>query len=406
MATGGRPRRRLALALGTSLAALALLGAVLAATGALDGDAPRGEAATRAVGTWSGARPLQAVRGSTSALALADGGVMVVGGGVGRVPIAASEVFDPATGAWSRSGRLAQGRRGHRAVTLADGSQLVAGGIAGGRLLASAERHGRSADSSWTAVGRMTEPRLGHTMTVLPDGRVLVTGGTGRVGPGEQGGQVRPLASAELFDPRTGRWTATGPTRVARFEHTASLLPDGRVLVAGGLGRRGGQTAPVASAELYDPRTGAFGPATDMASPRTDHAAATLQDGRVLVSGGDRGTAPLASAEVFDPRRATWSRAPSLERARRGHSATRLDDGTVLVTGGERFAEGARSSLSSAERFDPGRGVWRDAGDMSCARSEQGTALLQDGSVLVAGGDAAFPGEPPRAQGCVDRYRP
>lgn len=402
-----RPRRGLAVAIGTSLAGLVLLGALLATTGALDGEAPRGEAATRAVGTWTRARPLQSVRGSTSAVALANGSVMVVGGGVGSVPVAASEVFDPATGGWSRSGRLAQARRGHRAVVLADGSQLVAGGIAAGRLLASAEVHGRSADASWTAVGKMGEPRLGHSLTALPDGRVLVAGGTGGTAPAGQGGQtVRPVGSAEVFDPRTRRWTAAGRMMVPRFEHTASLLPDGRVLLAGGLGRSGGQTVPVASAELYDPRTGAFSRAGEMASPRTDHAAATLRDGRVLVSGGDRRTTPLGSAEVFDPRGATWSRAPSLTRARRGHSATLLNDGTVLVAGGERFVEGARSSLSSTERFDPRRGAWRNAGEMSCARSEQAAALLPDGSVLVAGGDAAFPGESPKAQRCVDRYRP
>lgn len=403
----GRSRRPLALAVGISLAGLAVLGALLVTTGALDGAEPRGESATRAVGTWMRVRPLQAVRGSTSAVALQDGSVMVVGGGVGSVPIAASEVFDPATGGWTRSGKLAQARRGHRAAMLEDGSQLVAGGIAGGRLLASAEVHGRSPDSSWTAVGEMVQARLGHTLTALPDGRVLVTGGTGGGRPASQGGQtVRPVASAEVFDPSTGRWTAAGRMSVPRFEHTASLLPDGRVLIAGGLGTRGGETVPVAAAELYDPTTGAFSRAGEMSSPRTDHAAATLQDGRVLVSGGDRGTAPLASAEVFDPASATWSRVPSLARARRGHSATLLDDGTVLVTGGERFVEGARSSLSSAERFDPGRGVWRDAGEMSCARSEQATALVPDGSVLVAGGDAAFPGKSPRAQSCVDRYRP
>lgn len=405
--SGGRPRRRLVLAVGTSLAGLALLGVVLALTGALGGETPRGQAATRAVGTWERARPLQSVRGSTSAVALPGGSVMVVGGGVGSMPIAASEVFDPATGDWSRSGRLEQARRGHRAVVLADDSQLVAGGIAGSRLLASAERHGRSAESSWTAVGKMSEPRLGHTLTVLPDGRVLATGGTGGSAPASEGGQtVRPVASGEIFDPESRRWTATGAMRVPRFEHTASLLRDGRVLIAGGLGARGGETVPVGSAELYDPETGTFSPAAEMDSPRTDHAAVRLQDGRVLVSGGDRGTAPLASAEIFDPARGTWSRAPSLAGARRGHSATLLKDGTVLVAGGERFSRGARSSLASAERFDPGRGLWRSAGRMSCARSEQAAALLPDGSVLVAGGDAAFPGEPPRARRCADRYRP
>jgi len=292
-------------------------------------------------------------------------------------------------------------------VVLADGSVLVAGGIAKGKLLASAEFHGRSPESPWTAVGQMSEPRLGHTMTVLRDGRVLVTGGTGRAALASRGSQtVRPIASAEVFDPRTRSWTAVGQMGVRRFEQTASLLPDGRVLIAGGVGVRRGKAVPVASAELYDPDTRTFSRAGEMASARTDHAAVALDDGRVLVNGGDRGTAALASAEVFHPGRATWSRAAPLARARRGHSATLLKDGAVLVTGGERFVEGARSSLSSAERFDPKRGVWKSAGDMSCPRSEHGAAILPDGSVLVVGGDAAFPGESPKARRCVDRYRP
>ncbi len=404
----GLPRRRLALAVGISLAGLLVLLAVMLATMApRDSADQRGEGRTPAVGTWKRARPLLAVRGSTSAIALPEGRVMVVGGGVGSIPIAASEIFEAGSGAWSGSGRLVHARRGHRAAVLEDGSVLVAGGIAQGKLLASAELHGRSPAASWASTGQLSEPRLGHTLTVLRDGRVLVTGGTGRAGPPSRGSQtVRPIASAEVFDPRTQRWSAAGQMSVPRFEHTASLLPDGRVLIAGGLGIRSGETVPVASAELYNPATRTFSRTGEMASARTDHAAATLQDGRILVSGGDGGTAPLASAEIFDPAREAWSGAASLARTRRGHSATPLQDGTVLVTGGESFVGGARSSLTSAERFDPSRNVWRSAGDMSCPRSEQGAAILPDGSVLVVGGDAASPGESPKAQRCADRYQP
>ena len=404
---GAPVRRRLPLALGACLAGLVLVAAGLAVAGVLgSGTTPR-DAARPLLGGWSKARPLQALRGSTSAVTLRGGRVLVVGGGVGSVPLAASEVFDPRSGTWTGWGRLDQPRRGHRAVALKDGSVLVAGGIARGRLLSSAEVHGPSSRSGWRTARRMTEPRLGHTMTVLSTGDVLVTGGTGTSGVPSRGSQtVRPTATAELFHPGTGRWTKVGSMRIPRFEHTASLLPDGRVLIAGGIGMRRGTVVPVASAEVFDPVTRAFGQTGNMATARADHAAVTLEDGRVLVVGGDNGSAALATAEIFDPARGRWSRATPLARPRRGLAATLLEDGTVLVTGGESLVEGTRTSLSAAERYDPQGDDWASAGSMSCPRSEHGAALLSDGSVIVAGGDAAFPGRRPIPQGCVDRYRP
>lgn len=402
------PRRRLRpAALATALAALAVLAGGLAVAGVFAGrDAPS-TAAGEVAGDWFTSRPLQALRGTTSVVALPGGRVMVAGGGMGRVPLAASEVFEPRFGSWTDWAELNQPRRGQRAVALKDGSVLVAGGIARGELLSSAEVHGRSAGSPWREVERMRQSRLGHTMTVLPSGRVLVTGGTGGSANSGRGGQtVRPVASAELFDPESRTWDDVGRMRIPRFEHSASLLADGRVLIAGGIGVRRGEAGPVSSAEVFDPVTRRFSRVRDMATVRTDHAAVTLEDGRVLVVGGDDGRMALAAAEIFDPARRTWSKAAPLERSRRGHSATRLADGTVLVTGGESFVEGTRTSLSAAERYRPDRDAWANAGKMSCPRSEHGAALLGDDSVLVAGGDAAFPGRPPMPRSCVDRYRP
>jgi len=244
-------------------------------------------------------------------------------------------------------------------------------------------------------------------MTVLSTGRVLVVGGTGRSTVASRGSQtVRPVASAEIFDPETRTWMKVGDMRMPRFEHSASLLADGRVLIVGGLGMRRGDVVPVASVEVFDPSTQRFSRIRDMAAARTDHAAVTLEDGRVLLVGGEDGTRALASAEIFDPARGTWSRAAPLARSRRGHAATRLEDGSVLVTGGESFVGGARTSLSVAERYWPERDVWGNAGTMSCRRSEPGAAVLNDGSVIVAGGDGAFPGKAPMPRNCVDRYTP
>jgi hypothetical protein len=147
----------------------------------------------------------------------------------------------------------------------------------------------------------MIEARAHHTATLLRDGRVLVAGGSsvGFIIP--EGVEPHLLASAELYDPGSGSWTPTGSMIEVRNGHTATLLPDGRVLVAGGYSV-GGVGGPVASAELYDPSTGSWTPTGSMMRARAGHTATLLPDGRVLVaggSGGDSGT--VASAELYDP---------------------------------------------------------------------------------------------------------
>lgn len=400
-----RSRRRLVIAGGATLVGLVVIVAALVTAGVFSReDAPVD--AGPVLGTWTEAPALQRIRGSTSVTTLPDGSVAAIGGGLGSVPLAATELFDPDAPAWTPTGDLTQARRGHRAVALDDGRLLAAGGFDGSDLLDSAEVYDPAA-GSWSPTAAMGDPRLGHTMTLLVDGTVLVTGGTGGTGAASQGSQsIRPTASAEVYHPDTGIWESVGEMLMPRFEHTATLLPDGRVLIAGGLGEQRQEVVPVADVELYDPNTRTFSRTAPMRQARTDHAAVALDDGQVLLVGGDAGDEAIASAEVFDPSRGSWSEAAPLRQPRRGHSATLLDDGTVLAAAGEFFVRGSRTSLASAERYDPTQDVWANAGEMGCPRSEHGAALLADGSVLLVAGDATFPGDPPIAQSCADVYRP
>ncbi len=409
---GGRPSR---LPLVAGLAGLALV--ALVAFIALRPSEPSEQPAVALspVGTWTEAPGLTTIRGTTTAVVLDDGRVLAAGGGVGAIALSAAEVFDPSAEAWQEVAPPAGARRGHQAVALEDGRVLVAGGLAEGVPLATAEVYDPTADT-WSPVASMAVPRLGHSLTRLADGRVLAAGGSAlESDEAAAGGQtIRTEASSEIFDPASGTWSPGGPMGTPRFEHTATLLGDGRVLVVGGLGPTGEGDAvgPLASTELYDPAAEAFVGASGLSAARANHAAALLNDNAVIVSGGaggESGDVSLASAEVFDSRAGAWTAVGAMGTTRTGHSATRLDDGRILVAGGETVRRGERRSLTSGEVFEFDRGAsgeWRSAGDMACPRSEQAAVLLGDGSVLVIAGDAAFPGQAPTAQSCVGRYQP
>lgn len=402
-------RWSLVAAVGGLVLVVVAVGAVVLSGG--DGDGP-GTEALPAVGSWEDVPDLGSIRGTASAVRLDDGRVLVAGGGVSAIPLAATELWDPEEQAWTAGAELDQARRGHRGVVLEDGRVLVAGGISGRELLASAEVYDPASDS-WQATGAMTVPRLGHTMTLLDDGRVLVVGGTTPEGPrGTGGGQtISPTAGAEIYDPATGQWQEAGTMASVRFEPTATRLQDGRVLVVGGLGGEPGGTSfsPLRSAELYDPAVETFTGAGALAEGRTNHAAVRLQDGSVVIAGGAGGAdanQSVASSERYDPSRGGWQRLSPLSQSRTGATLTLLEDGRALIAAGEAVNGGTRRSLATSEVYDPERGSWRSGGEMACPRSEHDTVLLAGGSVLVVAGDAAFPGEAPVARGCVDRYLP
>jgi len=236
----------------------------------------------------------------------------------------------------------------------------------------------------FTATGNMTDFRDSDTATLLPDGRVLIAGGRNAWGSGK----VDVLASAELYDPATGKFTATGSMAQARWTHTATLLADGRVLIAGGRGTCTDKCALTDTAELYDPATGTFSGTGSLPDGFFVEGAAALLDGHVLVTGFNTGT---VAAELYDPATGTWSPTGPLQDSRLMYTVTSLRDGRVLVTGGYlgTFSGGQMTSekdLASAFLYDPTTGRWSATGSMLHARADAVATSLADGRVLVVAG--------------------
>jgi Kelch motif/Galactose oxidase, central domain len=327
--------------------------------------------------------PMMSGRGLHTATLLRDGRVLIVGGfATYQVALASAEIYDPTRDTFSPTGSLATPRGQHTATLLADGRVLVVGGFTGGGIsnttsLASAEIYDPKT-GTFTATGSMAEGRGFHDATLLADGRVLVTGGDHDVNT--------PVATAEIYDPATGTFSPTGSMAVARTVHTATLLADGRVLIAGGGNAKTGGC--VGSAEVYDPGTGAFSATGTMTHNRCGHDATVLPDGRVLLTGGSTnwlGSAGQLSADLYNPATGTFSPTGSMADARTEHTATRLLDGRVLIAGG---AANLTNSLDSAELYDPATGTFSPTGSMATTRMWHTATRLPDGRVLVTGGDS------------------
>jgi len=259
-----------------------------------------------------------------------------------------AEIYNPITGGWTSANSMHDPRWIAAACLLPNGKALVVGGALGGSIIGikGAELFD-SISGNWAATGSMTNERCGFTLTLLANGKVLATGGFGTNGP---------VLTAELYDPATGIWTPTGSLNFPRGFHTATLLPTGKVLVAGGAGPSVGNNDPtVASAEIYDPATGSWTTTNPLGQPRESHTATLLANGKVLVAGGMsffRGVFPT-SAELFDPATGKWSPTFPLVSGRQDHFASLLPNGKVLIVGGFNTSD----TGPSTELYDPASAV-------------------------------------------------
>jgi hypothetical protein len=325
--------------------------------------------------------------GHTATL-LKDGRLLVVGGKEKPYgSLGTTEIFDPSTNKWSSAGSTLEPRgEGHTATLIGNGVLIT-----GGTDSALAEIYDLSTDQ-WLLAGTMLDARLWASATLLEDGRVLVAGGEDATVTGS-----KELASAEIYDPSTGEWTATNSMNEAHSGHSATLL-NGRPLLVGRY-----------SAEIYDPYTETWSSAGQPVRERAlGSTATTLKNGNVLVTGGEwhfdasrinpagvgaagsQGTGhggptarhqvttmePLSSSEVYDPINIEWTSIESMSEPRANHTAVLLLDGRLLIIGS-----------GDLEAYDPDSDKWSSVGRLSQEHGEFYTAtLLNDGGILIVGG--------------------
>lgn len=343
---------------------------------------------------WQTDAALNRKRGSHTATLLPSGNVLVAGGVDGSEPLASAELYDPVGQRWVPTGDMKRARSGHTATLLPNGTVLVAGGYVTGESTGatSLAEIFYPESGQWVRTGPMISSRQFHTATLLPDGNVLVAGGYD---------STSYLGSAEIYYSTEARWRPAGNLTLpgGRADHTATLLQDGRVLLVGGV-NASGETLTV---EAYDLSSGWTAAPTDMpagagegGTGRFGHAATLLKDGRVLITGGDDGFMEIATALVYDPLggvNGTWTRVQDLPgggnamvRGRLRHQAVLSPSGRVHITGGQ---TSLGSSIDVTEDFNVEATTFSYQGKMTTARAGHTTTLLANGFMLNAGGAIA-----------------
>ncbi len=328
----------------------------------------RGNVLNGLVFTWNSSTPTVASVGSTSGTAL---GLLA---GTTQITASANGIMSApftlnVTPGFLLTGGLGIPRNFSTATLLNNGMVLVTGGNANllaSDSLTSAELY-NPATGTFTPTGNMNVGHNFHTATLLDNGKVLIAGGITT--------SNAAIPTAELYDPATGTFSLTGNMNSGRYLHTATLLQNGTVLMASGITTNG--------AEIYDPSTGTFSPTGSMTELHEAGTAVLLNNGKVLVAGGLNATGYTATSEIFDPAVGVFTLTGSMNATRDLFTATLLNNGKVLVAGG--VSNGNPSS--GAELYDPATGVFTPTGSLNSVRFRHSATLLTNGTVLITGGD-------------------
>jgi hypothetical protein len=324
---------------------------------------------------------LSSARFGFTATTLPDETILIAGGTFNNMSaLNTAEIYNPGMGSSTPVGPMNSKRHGHTAILLNNGKVLLAGGYDGIAESKTAELYDVSAKTFTPTFGNMSTGRYFHTATMIPGGKVLITGG--------QNAANTALNTTTIYDPATNTFNGSNNMTSARSNHTATLLKDGKVFVAGGYTSLPPVPAISNTTEIFDPKTAVFTATMgNMTTARAKHTATLMHDGRVLLAGGESSPGfPTNTAKVFDPLVNNWNILASMysiNTARYSHTATLLPDGRVLLAGGSNG-----SPLTNIDIFDP-ENIFAPtaAPSMLYPRANSASALLQDGRVLLIGGE-------------------
>jgi hypothetical protein len=322
---------------------------------------------------------------------LNNGMVLIAGGNDSNGnALASAELYNPASGTFTETGSLNTPRQGHTATLLNNGMVLIAGGDTNSLEsvgTATAELYNPATGTFTYTTGSLNTARYDHTATLLNDGTVLIVGGF-------NANHTAFLASAELYNPATETFTNTTGSlnlTLGREQPTATLLDNGMVLIVGGMPLPN----PTATAELYNPATQTFAYTTgNLNTARQNQTATLLGNGMVLIAGGYDSTGFVtASAELYNPATGTFAVTGSLNTARDSHTATLLNDGMVLIAAGlNGYSAGGLqgSAIANAELYNPATGTFAVTPSLNTAREIHTATLLNGGTVLIVGGETSL----------------
>jgi N-acetylneuraminic acid mutarotase len=339
-----------------------------------------------ASGAWAPTGFMRSARDGHTATLLSNGNILVAGGTNNGVGLASAELYNSTAGTWAFTGSMSVARSHARAVQLSNGSVLIMGGCVNDCLSTttpSAEVYNPSA-GTFASTGSMVQARAEFGATLLANGQVLVAGGCTAY---DANGCTSTTAKAEIYNPATGTWKATGALRAARHAMTATLLPSGKVLVAGGATAA---SDALNSSEIYDPATKVWTLGAKMVTARSDYASILIGTGKVLFTGGENiNGVSISKAELYNPSSGTFTATGNMTATRLEHTAVLLANGNVLVSGGNKQTLNGATPLASTELYNPSTGTWTASGSMSNARAGHTSTVLHSGKVINAGGSDA-----------------